>query len=252
MKISLFGLLAVGVVGAVLAADPLSTAIDIGTGANREAAASQERIDEMAGQTQSIAEQYRQVLAQTYDLKAYNEQIQRLIDNQKVELESLGRQNGGTRITQQRLVPLLQRMVGALDQILQLDMPFLKEERAGRVQALKELLDQPEVSLTEKYRRVMEAYQVEIEYGRTIEAYTEPLVQDGDTRTVNFLRVGRTALLYASLDGAESGYWDRTAKVFKPLPAEFNREIERGLQIARKEAPPDLLKIPLPPPEVAK
>lgn len=249
VNISLLYLLTAGVSGTVLAADPLRAAIDVSAEANREAAESQQRIDAAVGETRSMLEEYRQLIAQTEDLKAYNAQVERLIEKQTAELESLGRHNGGARVTPQSLVPMLERMVAALDQLVRLDTPFLKEERTARAQSLKELLDQSEVSLAEKYRRVMEAWQVEAEYGRTIEAYTEPLAQNGDTRTVNFLRVGRAALLYASLDGAESGYWDNEEKLFKVLPAQFNHEIERGLQIARKEAAPELIKVPLPPPD---
>jgi hypothetical protein len=147
-------------------------------------------------------------------------------------------------------------MVETLEQFVQLDSPFLVEERAGRVKDLKQLVDLPDVSLAEKYRRIMEAYQVEAEYGRTIEAYTGELpageANDAKGRTVNFLRVGRMVLLYATLDGGESGYWDAQSKSYKSLPSDFNREIEHGLQIARKEAAPDLLKVPLPAPEVVK
>ncbi len=249
VNISLLCLLTTGVSGTVLAADPLRAAIDASAEANREAAESQQRIDTAVGETRSMLEEYRQLIAQTEDLKAYNAQVERLVEKQKAELKSLGQHNGGAGVTPQSLVPMLERMVAALDQLVRLDTPFLKEERAARVRSLKELLDQGEVSLAEKYRRVMEAWQVEAEYGRTIEAYTEPLVQNGATRTVNFLRVGRTALLYASLDGAESGYWDNGEKLFKALPAHFNHEIERGLQIARKEVPPELIKVPLPPPD---
>lgn len=249
VNISLLCLLTAGVSGTVLAADPLRAAIDASAEANREAAESQQRIDAAVGETRSMLEEYRQLIAQTEDLKAYNAQVERLVEKQKAELESLGRHNGGAGVTPQSLVPMLERMVAALDQLVRLDTPFLKEERAARVRSLKELLDQGEVSLAEKYRRVMEAWQVEAEYGRTIEAYTEPLVQNGATRTVNFLRVGRAALLYASLDGAESGYWDNGENLFKALPAQFNHEIERGLQIARKEVPPELIKVPLPPPD---
>jgi hypothetical protein len=243
----------------VWAQDPLREAVDAGAEANEESAQSQQRIDTLATDQRSMLEEYRDFTAQTDDLKVYNDQLDRLLTQQQAELKGLKQQNGGNQVTQQKLVPLLQRMVETLDQFVQIDAPFLSGERRTRVKDLNALLDDPNVGLTEKYRRVMEAYQVEAEYGRTIEAYTATLpAKSGDgkgsekERTVNFLRVGRMALLYSALDGSESGYWDKDSKRFKTLPAEFNREIEQGLQIARKEAAPDLLKVPLPPPERTK
>lgn len=256
VKISLLCGLLLGMSMASPAQEPVKKAIDAAAAANAEAAQSQQRVDALATDTQSMIEEYRKVVAQTEDLKAYNDQVERMLGTQKNELTALAQQTRLNAVTPERLLPLLRKMVETLEQFVQLDSPFLAEERANRVKDLKQLVDLPDVSLTEKYRRIMEAYQVEAEYGRTIEAYTGELPAgdgpDAKGRTVNFLRVGRMALLYATLDGGESGYWDAASKSYRSLPSEFNREIEHGLQIARKEAAPDLLKVPLPAPEVAK
>lgn len=236
------------------AQDAVGNAIDAAAAANQEAAAAQQRVDALATDTVSMTEEYRQVVARTEDLKAYNDQVEKMLATQNTELAALAEQARPNAVTKEKLLPLLHKMVDTLDQFVKLDAPFLVEERATRVKDLKAMIDLPDVGLSEKYRRVMEAYQVEAEYGRTIEAYSGDLPEskDGKGRTVNFLRVGRMTLLYATLDGGESGYWDATSKSFKPLPTSFNREIEHGLKIARKESAPELLKVPLPAPEVAK
>jgi len=236
------------------AADGEAT-LDAAVQQNKEAAQAQQHIDTLAGQADAALNEYRQVLARTEDLRAYNDQIERLAKQQQHELESLTRQAGSAQVIQQQIVPLLKKMVDTLDSFVKLDTPFLKSEREARLQSLQALLDRPDVSLPEKYRRVMEAYQVEAEYGRTIEAYTSALDQDlkedVQDRTVNFLRVGRVALFYVTLDGTEAGYWDRASKRLQPLPGEYRDSIAQGLRIARKEITPDLIKIPLPPPEGA-
>ena len=256
VKISLLCGCLLGTSVAAWAQEPVNKAIDAAAAANAEAAQSQERIDAMATDTQSMIEEYRKVVAQTEDLKAYNDEVERMLGTQKNELAELTQQSRPNAVTPERLLPLLRKMVETLEQFVQLDSPFLVGERTGRVKDLKQLVELPDVSLAEKYRRIMEAYQVEAEYGRTIEAYTGELpmgeAKETKGRTVNFLRVGRMALLYATLDGGESGYWDAKTKSYESLPSEFNREIEHGLQIARKEAAPDLLKVPLPAPEVVK
>ena len=70
-----------------------------------------------------------------------------------------------------------------------------------RVANLKRLMDDADTPLSEKYRRVMEAYQVEVQYGHTIEAYQGELRDPGSSRMVEFLRLGRVGLYYLSLDG---------------------------------------------------
>lgn len=252
VKNSLCGVGLLLAAGAALAADPLSTAVDATVEADKEAAASQQRIDRLADQTQSLLQEYRQASAQADDLNAYNDQLERLVANQKTEVESLARQLAGVRETDEKIVPLMRKMVQVLEEFVNLDMPFLLAERKTRVEALKAMLDQPDVSLPEKYRRIMEAYQIEAEYGRTIEAYSEPMKQDGQTRTVDVLRVGRVALLYVTFDRNASGYWDKATRTWKTLPSEFNHSIGRGLQIARKEAPPELVTLPIPAPEAVR
>jgi Protein of unknown function (DUF3450) len=109
------------------------------------------------------------------------------------------------------------------------------------------MMDRSHVDLAEKYRRLLEAYQVEAEYGRTIEAYRGDL--NGKNQTVDFLRFGRLALYYLTLDRREAGYWDKRSNAWRPLPPEYRSAIEQGVRIARKQAPPDLLKLPVPSPQ---
>ncbi len=104
------------------------------------------------------------------------------------------------------------------------------------------------VTNAEKYRVIMEAYQTENEYGRTIEAYRSTL-QRGDREVmVDFLRFGRIALVYQTLDGMEAGVWNQVKKTWEPLDASYRTAIRQGLRIARKQAAPDLIRLPLPVP----
>jgi hypothetical protein len=141
------------------------------------------------------------------------------------------------------------RMVDTLDSFIQLDLPFLLEERRKRVETLKRNMDRADVSTAEKYRRIMEAYQIEAEYGRTIEASSDMLEKDGESRSVNYLRVGRVAYLYQTLDGEESGVWDPATREWKVLPEKYRSSISKGLRTARKQLAPDLLKLPVRAPE---
>jgi hypothetical protein len=227
-------------------ADPLQSAVDERIDAQHEAAASQQRIDALAEETAQLLGEYRAALAEAESLQVYVAQLERLIDNQDEELASLDRQLQSIETTRRRIVPLMLRMVDVLEGFVALDLPFLPEERGMRIASLKELMDRADVSLAEKFRRVLEAYQVEMDYGRTLEAYRGTLA---DRRTVEFLRVGRVALFYRTLDGSEVGQWDSANSGWMRLPPEYAAPIQQGLRIARKESPPELIRLPVRAPE---
>ena len=146
------------------------------------------------------------------------------------------------------------RMLDGLGQFIELDIPFLLKERRERVARLKATMDQADVTAAEKFRAVLEAVQIENEYGRTIEAYKGSLeVKQGNTQEVDFLRIGRIALLYQSVGGNFNGYWDQASRSWKPLTEpEYRNYIAKGLQIARKQIAPELIMVPVSAPEESK
>ena len=146
----------------------------------------------------------------------------------------------------------MSRMLDSLDQFVQLDVPFLPEERAERVANMREMMGRADVTISEKYRRILEGYQVENEYGRTIEAYRGPVNVDGEELSVDFLRIGRLSLLYQTLDGQQSGMWDTESKTWVPLDDEYRNAIKAGLRMARKQSAPDLIKVPVPAAQAAE
>ena len=234
------------------AAEPLIEAIDSQVKANQSAAASQKNIDALRDQTQRMLDEYRDALRQTEVLTAYNDHLRRLVESQRTEKVSLEKQIKDVEITRRDLVPLMLRMTETLQRFVQLDRPFLPEERSRRMAELNSLMGRADVSDAEKFRRLLEAYQIENEYGKTIEAYRAEL-QNGENsiRTVDFLRVGRIGLFYQSLDGRESGVWNNKTRHWEKLPTGYNNAIHTGLAIARKERAPELLPIPVEAPEAA-
>jgi hypothetical protein len=231
---------------------PLERAIDTQVKTDQAAAKSQRKIDTLSEETTKLLAEYRQVTAQLDSLHTYNQQLEKLIRSQKEEFTSLQQQLTDIEITQREIVPLMLRMVSSLKQFVALDIPFLPEERQTRIEQLKILMDRADVTLSEKYRRLIEAYQVEVEYGRTIEAYRGTLAMDGKPRTVDFLRVGRVALFFHTLDGETCGRWDIHEQHWVVLPDHYRMAVTKGLLIARKQAPPDLLLLPIRAPETAQ
>lgn len=235
------------------AAEPLMDAIQQQVESDRASAAAQNNINQLGEQTRRMLEEYREALRQTEVLNAYNTHLRRLVESQNTEKQSLEKQIKDIDITRRDLIPLMLRMQETLERFVQLDRPFLAEERAGRVADLKELMNRADVSDAEKFRRLLDAYRIENEYGKTIEAYRAELKDVGDNvRTVDFLRIGRVGLFYRSLDGREAGVWNNRTRRWEKLPSDYRDSIRKGLAIARKETAPELLPIAVEPPEAAR
>lgn len=232
------------------AANPVDSSIQLQTETDRASLKSQKRVDQLSDRTRELLHEYRQATRELQSLRAYNDHLQRMVSTQQQALASLESQLDDVQVTQREIIPLLGRMVDTLAQFIELDRPFLLEERRQRVEQLRVLLDRPDASVAEKYRRVMEAYQVETDYGRTIEAYRGTLQHDGRERMVDFLRVGRIALFYRALDGTEAASWDPGSQSWQGLSNEYRGTLKQAFAVARKQSAPELLTLPLPAPAV--
>ncbi|MBL4611115.1 DUF3450 domain-containing protein [Halopseudomonas sp.] len=245
MKVVLWVLLALPLVA--LAQGAAEQALDESQALVREARDSQQRVEQLDDATRQALERYRQAIEQREQLTEYNARLADMVGTQAEELQALETQLASIEDTQRELLPLMQRMYASLEQFVALDLPFLLDERGERLAQLDALLKSPNASVAEKYRRLVEAYQIESDYGRTLEAWRGTLGADDQVRVVNFLRLGRVMLFYQSLDGREQGYWDADAGEWKPLGDDYRRTLEQGLSIARQQQTPVMLRLPLPP-----
>lgn len=179
-------------------------------------------------------------------LLIYNNNLETLVADQQVEVDSLQRQIDEFGGIEQDVVPLMFEMIDTLDNVIELDMPFLQKERSDRIVRLRANMNRSDLTVSEKYRQIMEAYQIEAAYGRNIEAYVGTLQIDGVERRVDVLRIGRILLAYQTLDQAETGFWDKTQSDWVALDNVYRSEIADGLRIARKQMAPRLLEVPVP------
>ena len=218
---------------------------------NDEAAKSQGRIDELDSEVGKATAEYRSTLQRIDALRTYNQQLSQLIASQDLEMGAMRREIDDVELIAREVTPLMLAMIEALDDFVELDVPFLADERQGRIADLRELMSRADITDAERYRRITEAYQIENEYGRTIEAYQGKLELNGKTRQVEFLRVGRVSFLYQTLDGTETGVWDHRNHAWIDA-AESRGAVKKGIRIARKQTAPDLLRLPVPVAEAAK
>lgn len=216
--------------------------------ADRQAAQSQAQIDALRERTQDAAGRYAQAMADAESLERYNDQLAEQVQSQEQEIASIERQMLEIETTNREVQPLMQQMVDTLAQFIDLDVPFLLEERTARVQGLKDIMGRADITISEKYRRILEAYQIELEYGSTLSAYEGRLGVGADARTVEFAQLGRVSLMYRTLDGTETGYWDANQDTWVVDPS-YAEAVEEAIRVARGDGAPELLTVPVPAPQ---
>lgn len=235
----------------VFAANSLDTALVKGEQRAATAVISQKKIDSVDSDTRDIERKYRAVNKENDGLGVYIEQLDKQLMNQKFELNNIDSSIRQVTLIERQITPLMLRMIESLESFVVADVPFQKEERSARIASLRDLMGRSDVTVAEKYRKVMDAYQKEMDYGRTIKTYrsTLDLAGNGEAtkglREVDFLRVGRLSLMFLSLDGQSLGIWDQEAKAWQPLESEYKAKLTTALRIAREQAAPSLIKIPV-------
>ena len=206
---------------------------------------SQERINKIVEGTRSLEDQYRAINKEIDGLKVYNRIMRAQVEGQAAVLEDIGLSMDQVDVINRQIFPLMERMIDGLDQSVKLDIPFLMDERNKRVAGLKGIMERSDVSVAEKFRKVMEAYQIENDYGTTIENYTQSLTIDGATRSFNMLRIGRIGLYFQSDDTKITGRWDNEARDWVRDDSARN-EVRKGLRVARQLIAPELIIVPVP------
>ena len=234
-------------------ADTLDDILDVGKKRHKAAIKSQIKIDKLADETRDLLSDYKTVLKEIDGLKVYNARLRKQIDNQNARIGNIEDSIQQVTVIQRQMTPLIIRMIDGLEKFVSLDVPFHMEERAQRIAFLRSNLDRSDVSVAEKFRQVLEAYKIENEYGRKIDAYKGTVELDGAERDVNFFRAGRVALLYQTTDTERSGAWDQRTRSWVELDSgQYRNAILKALRIARKEASIDVLNLPILAPEAAQ
>lgn len=223
----------------------LEDSIDTQKATDKAGEMTQVAINDHADETAEMLQEYRILLRQIESTNVYNDQMQNVTDSQQEEIDSLQDQLDHLEDTKREVVPLMKRMISKLDEFVGLDAPFLPDERKQRVENLKSMMDSSEFTTSEKYRRILEAYQIEMDYGRNLEVYEGSLPIEGEERIVNILRFGRVGLYYQSLDKAATGWWNSSIGAWELLPESYSLPIGKAMQIAKKQAAPALVRLPI-------
>ncbi len=243
--------LSTGVLVSALHAAEVDTVLQAGEQKVEQAQSSQKRVDAIADKTYNILQDFKTVNKQIEGLKVYNAQLDRQIANQEKSLTELQESIENATVMERQIMPLTIKMLDALEQFVKLDVPFSHEERLDAISHVRANLDSSRFSAAEKFRQVLELYDIESQYSRTIDQFDGMVDLDGEQRQVTFLRVGRVALMYQTPDQARTGVWDAKAGSWEAANS-YRSAVAKGIRIAKKQAAIDILTLPVPAPETAQ
>ena len=227
----------------------MESILEVGRENQTLSATSQSNIDQTERQTDKIVNEYKVVSKQVEGLKLYNEQKRIQIQAQLDLMDKLDEQLVQVVVMQRQIPPLAEKMLDTLETFIVLDTPFREEERRGRIDLVRSSLSKPKVTASEQVRQVLEAYNIEAEYGRKIDTYEDKLA---DGTNVNILVIGRIGMFYQTKDERTSGIWNNntdpaTGEIigWEELPSSYRKPIRDGIRMAKKLIPTDMLLMPV-------
>lgn len=218
----------------------------------RDTARSQQRIDQLDDQTAALLNDYRANLKQLEAARRYNASLNRNIESQEREIARLQEDIDNVEGLQRAMQPLMEDMVERFGEIVNADLPFDIVARADRASRLATVLDNPSMSAAQRYRLIVEAYQIENEFGRTIGSYEGTIGDGEDALTGEFLRIGRIALIFKTPDDSVLRIWDTAQGAFVNLDRSYLQDVKLGLRMAKEQTAPDILFVPVKPPVQAQ
>lgn len=252
-KPSLLFVAAVSVSAASVGADTLDQAQKIGEKKVAEAKVSQAKIDKIVDTSQERLIKYRALLKQVEGLKAYNDQLSTQVNSQVELLERFDNSIAQVALIERQMSPLVQKMATSLNDFVEIDLPFHTQERQERMAFVQESLAAADINVAEKFRQVVEAYQIENEYGRKVNTYQDIVSLNGNEQEVDVLQVGRIALVCQTKDTQTSASWNHATKTWEILDnGTYRNAIRNGIKMAKKQASIDILTLPISAPEAAQ
>ncbi|MDL1964127.1 MAG: DUF3450 domain-containing protein [Deltaproteobacteria bacterium] len=198
-----------------------------------------------AGTKAELTARYRSLKTNQDYLERLKLKTERALSGQKVRLAEFERKIKESARIREELQSYLESVVAQLEGVIKKDIPFLLKERDARLVLIKETLALPDKPAAEKYRRVMEALQIEAEYGRTVEVYQDTIDLNGQSVLIDILRLGRLSLFCQTQDNKVVGHYDQAAGRWLSLSSKYRREINKAVDMARRQRSIDLVRLPI-------
>lgn len=249
-------LIAGAVLSAVVGSSParaqsLNDIIEVQQNRLNQATQAQARIDEIASESRSLFNDRQQVLRELEGVQIHNRLMQARVDDQNRQLGNLRASIDRVTEVERQILPIMTRMIAGLERFIEADVPFLLETRLASVERLRSLLTRADITVASQFRNVLQQWQIEmIDYGEQSEVYTGQIeVVDGTLREVQFLRIGRIALMYVTPDGSLAAAWNQDTRQWEQIADDYVEEIRTGIDVLQGEITPRMFVIPVLPPE---
>ncbi|WOT04393.1 DUF3450 domain-containing protein [Shewanella youngdeokensis] len=183
--------------------------------------------------------------AELKELQVYKAHLDSMIQSQNDEINSFDVQLEEIVETKKSIVPLMYSMLEWLEQHIAADKPIRIDARNARINKLTAMMPRADISDAEKYRRILEAYQIELEYGYKLGSYKALITIAGQSLQTEQLYLGRTALVARSADRKNYWSWSSSNKNWQPLDTSLGLHIDKAFDVANKQAAPHLLTLPV-------
>lgn len=227
-------------------ADDISHATSIQNQTNQASLKTQQNIDSKDAKIRELLSEIEQLNTEISNLKIYKDHLSKLTANQNEELASLNQQTDSIKETKQGLIPLMYQMIDGLTHLIEDDKPILRERRLARVESLKALMGQADVADAEKYRQILETYQIELAYGSKMATYETTIhPTSSQSIAVEALYIGKVVFIARSLDSEHFWTWDVKQQRWLDGDDALIEQVNAAYQLANKKITPQLLTLPV-------
>jgi len=194
--------------------------------------------DNLLRELESLELENQEITVQRDQLAAQISDARERITHKKSELQ-------GIRKIAEDIKPFLEETLAWLESETDRGLPFLEKERRERVTRLRVLMDDPDISINRKFRKIMESLFIEAEYGTTVEVNNDRVELEGEPVLVNVLRLGRLNLFFQTLDGNSCGFYNMATARWELLPEKDSRNIKMAVNMAQKRRSVELVNLPV-------
>jgi hypothetical protein len=143
------------------------------------------------------------------------------------------------------LIDTLNVVMARLESFVESDLPFLMDERRARIAGVKDALARPDFTGAEKLRRVLEALQVEANYGSLAEVYQEKIIVNDEEVHADMVRIGRVSVYWLTPDGQRVGEYDRAQGKWVDMDHKHLETVKVTREMALRMRSVEVVTLPL-------